>query len=394
MTSRKNWTFHGVLSISACGMSLLLLVLLVACKEKAPALPPPPAVTVSQPVRKVVTDYLELPGNMQAIYTVQLVARVAGYLEKILFQDGQIVRKGQLLFLIQQDTYQDALRQAEGQVSLQKTQLDYAEKQLARYSNLLEQKATSQENVDNWRNQRDSAQANLKVAEASRDLAKLNLDYTEVKAPFDGRIDRRLVDPGNLVGSSGNTVLAQLNQIDPIYVYFNISDLDLARLMREAHWTPGKTEAKQWSLFAGLTSEEGYPHEGRLDFASISLTPTTGTLLLRGVFSNPDGKILPGLYARVRVPVKKGPALLVPQEAVGYDQRGSYVLVVSEKNVVERATVRTGTLVDGLCVIEEGLTQKEWVVTKGVQKAIPGRQVTPERVESSTQSLPKREAKP
>jgi RND family efflux transporter MFP subunit len=381
MVCKKNSTFWGIQGASAWTISLMLLILPVACKEKAPAPPPPPAVTVAQPVRKVVTDYLELSGNTQAIYTVQLVARVAGYLEKVFFEDGQVVKKGQTLFLIQQNTYQDTLRQTEAQVLLQKAQLEYAEKQLIRYSDLLQQKATSQENVDNWRNQRDSAQANLKAAEAARHLAKLNLGYTEVTAPFDGRIDRRLVDPGNLVGTSGNTVLAQLNQIDPIYIYFNISDLDLAHLMKEAHWTPGKTETKQWPVFAGLTSETGYPHKGYLDFAAISLTPTTGTLLLRGVFSNPDGKILPGLYSRIRVPVKKGPTLLVPQEAIGYDQRGSYVLIVNEHNAVQRVSVKTGTSVDHLQAIEEGLTGKEWVVIKGVQKAIPGRQVTPEKQE-------------
>jgi len=357
----------------------MLAVYVTACKEKPPPSPPPPIVTVAQPVQRTVTDYLELTGNTQAIKTVQLVARVSGYLEKVFFQDGQIVQKGQLLFLIQQNTYQDTLRQNEAQILLQKAQLDYAEKQLIRYSNLLEQKATSQENVENWRYQRDSAQANLQAAEAARDLSRLNLSYTEITAPFDGRIDRRLQDPGNLVGSNQNTVLAEVNQIDPIYVYFTISDLDLARLMREAHWAPGQADAKKWPVFAGLTSEEGYPHQGRLDFASISLAPTTGTLLLRGIFSNPDGKILPGLYARVRVPVKKGPALLVLQEAVGYDQRGSYVLIINEQNVVQRVSVRTGTLVDHLQVIEEGLTGKEWVVIKGLQKAVPGRQVTPDR---------------
>jgi RND family efflux transporter MFP subunit len=326
-----------------------------------------------------VTDYLELTGNTQAVMTVQLVARVTGYLEKVFFQDGQMVKRGQPLFLIQQNTYQDALQQAEGQVLLQKSQLDYAEKQLVRYSNLLAQKATSQENVDNWRYQRDSAQANLKVAEAARDLAKLNMSYTEITAPFDGRIDRRLQDPGNLVGSGGNTVLAEVNQIDPIYVYFNISDADLARLTGEARWIPGQARAKPWPLYVGLPNEKDYPHEGRLDFASISLTPSTGSLLLRGVFPNSDGKILPGLYARVRVPAKKRPALLVPEEAMGYDQSGSYVLVVNENNVVQRVSVRTGTLVDHLRVVEEGLSGKERVVIKGLQKAIPGRQVTPER---------------
>ena len=390
MIRKKNRVFSSIQGVSAWTICLVLLIFPIACKEKAPAPPLPPAVTVTQPVRKVVTDYLELSGNTQAIYTVQLVARVAGYLEKVLFVDGQMVKKGQALFLIQQNTYQDTLRQTEAQILLQKAQLEYAERQLVRYSNLLQQKATSQENVDNWRYQRDSAQANLKAAEAARDLAKLNLDYTEVTAPFDGRIDRRLVDPGNLVGGSGNTVLAELNQINPIYVYFNISDADLARLMEEAHWIPGQTRKVEWSVFLGLLNEQGYPHKGELDFASISLTPTTGTLLMRGVFPNPDGKIMPGLYARVRVPVKKGPALLVPQEAIGYDQRGSYVLIVNEQNVVQRFSVRTGTTVDHLQVVEEGLTGEEWVVIKGIQKAVPGRKVTPEKqdVRTSYQSSP------
>ena len=383
MVCPKREKLNPIRQILASVICPMLTVYLAGCKEKIPPPPPPPAVTVVQPVQRTVTDYLELTGNTQAIQTVQLVARVSGYLEKVLFQDGQIVKKGQLLFLIQQNTYQDTLRQNEAQIIQQKAQLDYAGKQLIRYSNLLEQMATSQENVDNWRYQRDSAQANLKAAEAARDLSKLNLDYTEIVAPFDGRIDRRLVDPGNLVGSGQNTVLAEVNQIDPIYIYFTVSDLDLARLMKEAHWTPGKTEAQKWPALAGLTSEEGYPHQGRLDFASISLTSTTGTLLMRGIFPNPEGKILPGLYARVRVPVKKGPALLVPQEAIGYDQRGSYVLIVDEKNVVQHVGIKTGTQVDRLQVIEEGLTGKEWIVIKGVQKAIPGRQVTPEKQELS-----------
>ncbi len=154
--------------------------------------------------------------------------------------------------------------------------------------------------------------------------------------------------------------------------------------MGEAHWTPRQARDIKWPVFVGVLNEKGYPHKGQLDFASISLTPTTGTLLIRGVFPNPDGKILPGLYARVRVPVKEGPAFLVPQEAIGYDQRGSYVLVVNENNQVQRLSIRTGTLVDHLRVVEEGLTGKEWVVIKGVQKAIPGRQVTPERQDSGT----------
>jgi RND family efflux transporter MFP subunit len=372
---------------SVWAICCLLVIPLVACKERIPPQPPPPKVTVAQPVQRAVTDYLELIGNTEATHTVQLVARVAGYLEKIFFRDGQPVKKGDLLFLIQQDTYRAQLQQAEGQIQLQKTQMDYAETELARYSNLLSQKAASQVDVDNYRNQRDSARANLLTAEASRDLAKLNLAYTEIRAPFDGRIDRRLVDPGNLVGSGQNTILAQLNQIDPIYVYFTISDLDLARLMGSTHWNPGQIETEKWPVSVGLAAETGHPHQGHLDFASISLTSTTGTLLMRGIFPNPGGKILPGLYARVQVPLERKERFLVPDVAIGSDQQGTYVLIVDERNVVERRSIKVSLSVDNLRAIEEGLSGNEWIVVNGLLKAVPGRKVTPDR-EAITPSQP------
>jgi len=367
-------------ALSASIVMAMLLVMLAGCQEQPKQQPPPPPkVTVARPVHRVVTDAMELTGNTQAIYTVQLVARVVGYLEKVLFQDGQLVKKGQPLFLIQQNTYQANLQQAEAQISLQQAQLDYAEKQLARYSNLLPNKAASQTDVDNWRYQRDSARANLQAAQAQRELAQLNLDYTQVTAPFDGRIDRRLQDPGNLVGSGGNTVLAEINQVDPIYVYFSISDLDLARLLKSTHGIPGPADARKWPVYVGLPGEGGYPHQGYLDFAAISLTTTTGTLLMRGIVSNPDGQILPGLYGRVRVPVEQRAAFLIPEAAIGHDQQGSYVFVVNEKNVVERKSVTTGPAEDGLRAIDDGLTGKDWVIVNGLLKAAPGRPVTPER---------------
>jgi RND family efflux transporter MFP subunit len=374
MSLRGTAHISGWITISAFAATL------AGCGEKPqPQPPPPPKVTVAQPLQRMVTDYLELTGNTQAIYTVQLVARVAGYLEQVLFQDGQFVKKGQALFVIQRNTYEDNLRQAEAAISQYRAQLQYAESQFARYSNLVQRNAATQSDVDNWRYQRDLAQANLRSAESQRDLAKLNLDYTLVAAPFDGRMDRRQVDPGNLVGSGGSTVLASINQIDPIYVYFNISDYDLARLRKRTRGIPGSSDSRKWSVQAGLPGEDGYPHEGHLDFAAISLTSTTGTLLMRGILPNRDGGILPGLYARVRVPLEQKASLLVPEVAIGHDQQGSYVFVVNEKNVVERRSVKTGPAVDALRAVDDGLTGKEWVIVNGLLKAGPGRQVTPQR---------------
>lgn len=367
-------------AIAAWSLASVLVLVQAGCRETPPPTPPPPPkVTVAQPVRQTVTDYLDLTGNTQAVYTVQLVARVAGYLEQVLFQDGQRVKKGQPLFVIQQNTYEDNLRQAEATILQYRAQLQYAESQLTRFSNLIQHNAASQSDVDNWRFQRDSAMANLRSAEAQRDLAKLNLQYTQVTAPFDGRMDRRLVDPGNLVGSDGNTVLANINQIDPIYVYFNISDLDLARLLQATGGIPGPSAARKWPVHAGLPSEDGHPHQGHLDFAAISLTTTTGSLLMRGVLPNQDGKILPGLYTRVRVPLERKPMLLVPGVAIGHDQQGAYLLVVNDQNVVERRNVTTGPAVEARRAIASGLTGGEWVVVNGLLKAAPGRQVTPER---------------
>jgi RND family efflux transporter MFP subunit len=359
---------------------LLPCILFASCEEKLPYRPPPPKVTVQQPVKREVTDYLECTGNTQAINTVQLRARVEGYLEKILFQDGDRVKKGQLLFLIQQNTYQARLKQAEAAVLSQKAQLAHAQTEFFRFSDLARKKAASQTDADQWQYERDAAQAGVLSAEAARDLAKLDLEYTSVMAPFDGRIDRRLVDPGNLVGSGTSTALASINQIDQIYAYFTVDENALPQLEKLLGPLSEKKKKQKWPVELGLANEKDYPHSGVIDFTAITVTPTTGTLLMRGIFSNPDGAIMPGLFARVRVP--KGPrraALLVPQEALGFDLRGSNVMVVNEKHDVERRGVMVGAQVENYRVIEKGLSGSEWVVVEGVLKAVPGREVIPEK---------------
>jgi RND family efflux transporter MFP subunit len=383
MNYRTIISSRDTLRATVCWSLPLTLLLLAGCESKpAYAPPPPPTVTVSEPVRKNVTDYLELTGNIQAVNTVQLRARVEGYLEKILFQDGQTVKKGQLLFVIQQDTYMAKLQQAEGVVLAQKASINHAEIELARYSSLYAQRASAQTDVDNWRYQRDSAQGTLLTAEGQRDLAKLDYGYTTVSAPFTGRIDRHLVDPGNLVGSGESTLLAQLVQMEPLYVYFTVSETELFPLLTRPSENVFSKETPKYPLYVGLANEQGHPHEGYLDFASPSVNTTTGTLLARGVLPNADGSMLPGQFARVKLPVgKERSALLVPRIAVGNDELGPYVLVVNDQNVVERRGVKTGAVQDSLYIIEDGLTGDERVVVKGLLKAIPGRQVTPERLE-------------
>jgi RND family efflux transporter MFP subunit len=380
MAEKRQWLSSA---LARAAVLLTVLFLSPACGEKSAYVPPPPPqVTVSQPQKRPVTEYLELTGNTQAINTVQLRARVEGYLEKVFFQDGDRVKKGQLLFLIQQNTYQAKLQQAKADLLSQKARLFQAQTEFTRYSKLLKEKAASQVDVDQWLYNRDAAKAALLAAEAQRDLAQLNLDYTRVASPFDGRIDRRLRDPGNLVGSGESTVLADVNQIAPIYIYFTVNERDLLRLMGGTRLSPEEASKKKWPMSFGLANEKGYPHEGLLDFAAISVTPTTGTLLLRGIFPNTEGKVMPGLFARVRMPVgEKKAALVVPAQAIGYDQLGPYVLVVNEKKVVERRTVTLGAEVSGLRVIEDGLQGDEWVVVEGVIKAIPGRTVNPEKSE-------------
>src|SRR5262249_17472443 len=338
------------------------------CKGETEA-PTVPTVTVAHPTSKAVTEYLEFTGYTAATDSVTLVARVEGYLQKIHFVDGSVVRKGQLLFTIQQSQYEAQLQQAEAQVEAEKAALFHAKTEFARYSNLLREDAATQTEVDQWRYKRDSSAAELLSAQAQVELARLNVSYTTVRSPFDGRIGRHLVDPGNLVGTPGQqTPLAEVNQIDPLYVYFTINERDLLKIIAE---NKGKrrnevTEEKIPVFFA-LSNETGYPHEGRLDFASISVSPTTGTLQLRGIFPNHDLIILPGLFVRVRVPVaEQSNSLLVPGDAVSFDQQGEYVLVVNNKNTVERRGVKTGPQVGELLVIREGLQPNDNVIVEGL----------------------------
>jgi RND family efflux transporter MFP subunit len=345
--------------------------------------PPPPKVTVAKPEVRTVTENLEFTGNTAAFNTVKLVARVQGYIEKIHFTDGALVKKGALLFTIQQEQYKAQLLQAQAEVAAAKAKLDNAVTEYERYLRLFKQKAAPETLVDQWKYTRDSSAAALENAQAQVVLAKLNLSYTTVTAPFDGQMGRHLIDVGNLVGGGGqDTVLAEINQIDPLYVYFTINERDLLRVIGERGATRRSgtdQKAERQQFFMGLATEKGHPHQGVVDFAAITANPQTGTLQLRGILPNPKGEILPGLFARVQAPFQETKdALLVPAQAVAFDQQGNYVLVVKEKNVVERRQVEIGEQVGEMRVIKSGLTGTERVIVDGLLRAIPGREVTPE----------------
>lgn len=362
------------------------------CKSKSDspvAATPPPTVTVAHPEVETVTDYLTFTGNTTAIDSVKLVARVEGYLEKIHFTDGALVKKDDLLFTIQQEQYKAQLEQAEAQLEAQQAALSHAKTEMARYTDLLKQDASSQVEVDHWQYQRDAAEAGVRNARAQVEIARLNLSYTLIKAPFDGRMGRHLVDPGNVVGAMGQqTALAEIERLDPMYVYFTINERDLLRIRQsDKALVRQPISDKTVPAAIGLMNEDGFPHEGRLDFASLSIAPTTGTLQLRGVFPNQDYNLLPGLFARIRVPaVERRDALLIPGDALSFDQQGEYVLIVNDKNVVERRGVTTGEQIDDSLVIEAGLKADEWVVIEGRLQAIPGRAVNPQRKDNGGSS--------
>lgn len=354
----------------------------------APA-PAPPAVTVAQAVRQPVTDYLEYTGNTAASDSVTLVARVEGYLEAVHVADGARVRKGDLLFTIQPDQYRAQLQQAAAQVAAQQAAVRHASTELARYTALVKKDSAPQTQVDRWEYERDSSLAALHAAEAQVELAKLNLSYTRVTAPFDGRMGRHLVDPGNVVGGLGQpTSLGQIDRIDPLYVYFTIDERDLLRLTTEHRQQRVRPLASAAIPAAfGLLDEDGYPHQGELDFASLGVAPRTGTLEVRAIFPNPDPGVLPGLFARVRIPSDQPhEALVVPGEAINFDQQGEYVLVVNEANTVERRPITTGAQVGDGYVVTQGLQGDEWIIVAGLARAIPGRKVSPDRTPGASPS--------
>jgi RND family efflux transporter MFP subunit len=340
-----------------------------------------PTIPVMLPKTQTVSDTLEIIGNAEAVNQVKLVARVPGYLEQIHFEDGAIVKKGDLLFTIQQDQYKAQLQQAQAQLQAATVARDHAKLEVGRYTALLKQRATSQVEVDHWVFEQKTAEANILAAEAQVALAQLNLGYTEVRAPFDGQMGKHLIDVANMVGASTQTaVLAQITQLDPIYVVANISsqqalqiraNLDQRRLtLEELHKIP---------VEAALGEETGFPHKGTLEYVAPAIDAATGTLYLRGIFPNADRTLLPGVFAKLRLPMGKvvQNALLAPQRALQEDQGGRYLLVVNAANVIEKRYVQVGQTMGSLQEITSGIDRNDRIVVGELWRAAPGLTVAP-----------------
>jgi RND family efflux transporter MFP subunit len=356
-----------VVAVSACG------------RDNSYVAPPPPQVRVALPVQQEVTRYVEATGNTAAVNSANLVARVSGFLQGIEYRDGDEVKRGATLFVIEPEPYKLKLEQAQAAEAAAQATLKQTDAEYDRQVELAGRQIASKSTLENATANRDSAQAKLKQAKVDTEQATINLGYTEVKAPFDGIVTARLVSLGELVGANGPTQLATIVATDPIYVNFNIDEQEVLR-MREEIKRQGLTpqDLKKVPVEVGLQNEDGYPHKGTLDYAAPSVNQSTGTLAVRAILSNSNRALLPGHFVRVRIPYERQNALLVPEVALGSDQGGRYVLTIGKDDVVEQRKVTIGPRVGDLRVIETGLKPDDRVIIDGILRAIPGEKVNPQ----------------
>jgi RND family efflux transporter MFP subunit len=373
---------HGVVSRAALAAVIGLSVALSGCKKaNTYVAPPPPQVSVTTPLVHDVTRYLDTTGTVDAMNSVDLVARIQGFLYSQNYVDGAMVAKGTTLFTIEPPPYFAQLQQAQAQQAAAQANLVQAQQAYQRQATLRQQNVNSVADLDNAQAKRDAAQADLDNATASTQLAAINYSYTQVKAPFDGQVAAHLVSVGQMVGAAGaNTKLSTIVQIKPIYVDFSASEPVVQRIranLRARHLQ--LSDVKNIPVDVGLQTETGYPHSGQLDYVAPTVDAESGTLSARALMPNTDLTLLPGMFLRVRVPLGVDRnALLVPDTALGADQGGAYVLVVDGQNKVQETSVTTGSLLGTLRVIETGLEPTDRVIIDGLQRAIPGETVAPQ----------------
>src|SRR5258706_1473319 len=375
----------------------VVCVLATGCKKAGgpPPQRPPPTVTVSQPVQQEVTEWDEYPGRLEAVELVEIRARVSGYLQSIPFKDGSEVKKGDLLFVIDPRPFQAELDRAEADLKQAQTRLELAANELARAERLSLAKIISEEEADTRSKTKRQAEAAVQSARASVEAAKVNFDYAEIKAPISGRIGRKMVTEGNLVnGSQGqSTLLATIVSLDPIYCYFDADEPSVLKYQKLAREKKGGSAGEgPVACEVGLANEEGFPHKGVLDFVDNRVDSATGTLRVRGIFTNPgpDRILQPGFFARARVPGSaKYPATLIPEQAVGTDQGQKFVYIVDAQNTVLSRQVVLGPSFGPLRVVRNGVAPDDLVVVNGLMSIRPGMQVKVMRQESgSPQAAP------
>lgn len=354
--------------------------MLAACEGQKPAPPPPPEVTVSKPLVREVMEWDEYTGRLEAVDSVDVRARVSGYLQSIHFQDGQIVKEGDLLFVIDPRPYQAELDRAQAELKLAKARLSLAQNDLARAKNLLSAKAISVEEADTRASDEKVAEATVQQAEAAVDAAKLDVEFTQVRAPITGLISRKFVTEGNLInGGTGGTLLTTIVSLDPIYCYFEADEQSFLKYNRlEKEGLRPESRKSESPAYLELSDETGFPHKGYVDFLDNRIDTQTGTIRGRGVFDNPGDILTPGLFAKIKI-VGSAPyeAILLPDEAIGSDQSQKFVLVVNPENTVEYKQVELGPKINGFRVVKSGVKPGDRVIVKGLQRVAPGAVVSP-----------------
>jgi RND family efflux transporter MFP subunit len=400
--------------------------------------PPPPEVTVEKPVRREVTNYFEVTGTAQPLLSVDIRARVKGFLKERLFREGTHVKAGQLLLVIDEEPFrvqhdQAKARLAEAEASLRKSRqsrsrevaraqlaLDDSQLQLARLAearqrNLTSRNAGSREELDQMEANRKKTEAQVEATRASLEQAEadyltnilgfeanvasaktavrnaeIELGYCRMHAPIDGQISRVNLHVGNLVGEAQSSLLATIVKIDSVYAYVNVNEYDLLRYRSDSS-TPGKRVAgpESMPMELGLANERGYPHRGHGDYQDPGVDPGTGTIRVRGLFPNADGAILPGMFVRIRVPFeRRSDALLVPERALGTDQSGPYLLVVGQGDIVEYRAVKIGAQLEGMRVVEGKISVDDRVVVDGLLRARPKLKVSPKLETATASAIP------
>lgn len=359
----------------------MMLVLAGCSSHAAPnaGMPPPPEVSVANVLTKSVHQWDEYSGHVAAVESVELRPRVSGYVQRVAYREGQDVRKGDLLFVIDQRPYRAALDRAQADLERARSESRLAQAQDARAQSLIEAKAISREEFDQRRAATSGTGASVRAAEAAVAAARLNLQFTEVRSPINGRAGRALVTEGNLAQADATQLTTVVSQ-DPVFVYFESDEQSLLRYAEMAR--KGERNATRNPVRVGLASESGYPHEGTVDFVDNQVDPRTGTIRARAVLKNPDRLFTPGLFARVQLQGSgEFNAMLIDDSAVLTDQDRKYVYVIGPKNSAMRKDVVLGRSIDGLRVVESGLAPTDKVIVHGVQKVfMPGMPVKPVQI--------------